>query len=344
MKRLLIPLILLIPALASAQPVSPFPPGVTPPIFGLPASAVNGSGVLSTTCLSWPLGTTVCEDAAQRLTQRNTTSAERFDVANTWASTISNELFSVDWQTQANVALVGTRTAATGTSRPAQFESQADNGANAYSAMRLQAGTLPFIQSGLINAAGGNTTTATAGTFFQHGLITSSATSGTVVVFTVTPTYNQSSGTAANTDLDVNRTETAVGSGAQYSFTARRGGTNQFSVTAGTSGKGTQIGTAQAAVPTCSSNCGTSPSVVGSDSAMRVTMGSSGVPASGWVVTFNGTWPVAPVCTVTMAKTGMVIGKLPLTVVTTQTTLTVVTNGTAPATTDVYSIICLGVQ
>jgi hypothetical protein len=105
-----------------------------------------------------------------------------------------------------------------------------------------------------------------------------------------------------------------------------------------------QLSTAQTTAPTCSSNCGTSPSVAGTDSAMRVTMGSSGSPASGFVVTFNGTWAAAPVCTVQMAKAGMVVGKQPLTVVTTTTTLTVVTNGTAPATTDVYAITCVGVQ
>jgi hypothetical protein len=73
-------------------------------------------------------------------------------------------------------------------------------------------------------------------------------------------------------------------------------------------------------------------------------MGASGVPASGWVITFNGTWASAPACTVQMAKAGMVVGKMPLTVVTTTTTITVVTNGTAPATTDVYSIHCGGLQ
>ena len=43
-----------------------------------------------------------------------------------------------------------------------------------------------------------------------------------------------------------------------------------------------------------------------------------------------------------MAKAGMVVGKLPLTVVTTTTTITVVTNGTAPAVTDKYHFHCVG--
>jgi len=97
------------------------------------------------------------------------------------------------------------------------------------------------------------------------------------------------------------------------------------------------------AAPTCSSNCGTSPSVSGSDSAMVVTMG-SGVPTSGWVVTFNGTWAAAPSCTVTSAKTGMVVGKIAIAVVTTTTAMTVTTNGTAPAAADVYAVQCFGVS
>jgi len=44
---------------------------------------------------------------------------------------------------------------------------------------------------------------------------TNTDTSGTVTGFNIAPTYNQASGTAANTDLLVNRTETAVGSGLQ---------------------------------------------------------------------------------------------------------------------------------
>jgi hypothetical protein len=92
--------------------------------------------------------------------------------------------------------------------------------------------------------------------------------------------------------------------------------------------------------PTCSSNCGTSPSVVGVDSAGTVTMGASGSPASGWVLTFNGTWSAAPSCSVTPALATMAVGKLPIAVVTTTTTMTVTTNGTAPANSDVYKYQC----
>jgi hypothetical protein len=60
---------------------------------------------------------------------------------------------------------------------------------------------------------------------------TSSATSGTNIGLSLTPTYNQTSGTAANTDLLVNRTQTAVGSGTQRLLDLQVGGVSQFSVT-----------------------------------------------------------------------------------------------------------------
>lgn len=124
----------------------------------------------------------------------------------------------------------------------------------------------------------------------------------------------------------------------------KRSGTAQFTIRSGATSTGLQIRTAQQTVPTCSTNCGTSPSVAGSDTAGIVTMGATGVPASGWVVTFNGTWASAPACSVQMAKAGMLVGKQPLTVVTSTTTMTVVTNGTAPSTTDMYQYICIGVS
>lgn len=92
--------------------------------------------------------------------------------------------------------------------------------------------------------------------------------------------------------------------------------------------------------PTCATNCGTSPTLSGVDSSFTLTMGASGVPASGFIVTFNSTWAAAPQCTGSMGKTGMAVGKLPLTIVTDTSTMTVVTNGTAPATTDVYHFRC----
>lgn len=102
---------------------------------------------------------------------------------------------------------------------------------------------------------------------------------------------------------------------------------------------GTRVLSLQAIdVPTCTTNCGTTPTVTGTGSSFTVTMGTT--PASGFLITFPTAWAAAPQCVGSMALTGMVVGKLPLTLVTTTTTLTVVTNGTAPATADKYHFIC----
>ncbi len=58
-----------------------------------------------------------------------------------------------------------------------------------------------------------------------------SQTSGTNGALTITPTYNQASGTAANTDLLVNRTETAIGSGAQLLFDFQVAGSSKGKLT-----------------------------------------------------------------------------------------------------------------
>jgi len=112
----------------------------------------------------------------------------------------------------------------------------------------------------------------------------------------------------------------------------------------GTGTGATQLAATQTTPPTCSSNCGTSPSVVGTDTAGIVTMGATGVPVGGFVVTFNGTWASAPACVATMALAGMAAGKLPLTIITTTTTITFNLNGTAPANSDKYAYICVGTQ
>lgn len=76
MKRLLLVLALVsVPATTYAQ----FPSqNISLPSFVIPASggAVNASGVLSTECLTWPLTTKLCEDAAHTLAQRNGTNAQ----------------------------------------------------------------------------------------------------------------------------------------------------------------------------------------------------------------------------------------------------------------------------
>lgn len=117
-----------------------------------------------------------------------------------------------------------------------------------------------------------------------------------------------------------------------------------FDFLVGSNGSVARLRTTQQVAPTCSSNCGTSPSIAGTDTSGIVTMGASGVPASGWVITFNGTWSAAPSCIVQPALATMVVGKMPIAVVVTTTTVTVTTNGTAPSTSDKYSYHCIGVS
>lgn len=112
----------------------------------------------------------------------------------------------------------------------------------------------------------------------------------------------------------------------------------------GTGTGATQVAATQTTPPTCTTNCGTSPSIAGTDTAGVVSMGASGVPASGWVVTFNATWAAAPSCVVQSALTTMVVGKQPIAVQTSTTTMTVTTNGTAPSTSDKYAFVCFGVS
>lgn len=127
-----------------------------------------------------------------------------------------------------------------------------------------------------------------------------------------------------------------VGTGPLAIFNAASSGQPRFMNAAGSKSLILQV----IDTPSCTSNCGTSPTVTGVGSSFTLTMGATGVPASGFVITFATAWAAAPQCTGTMAKAGMVVGKLPLTLVTTTTTLTVVTNGTAPATTDIYHFHC----
>ncbi len=60
---------------------------------------------------------------------------------------------------------------------------------------------------------------------------TNTSTSGTIHGLSILPTYNQASGTAANSDLFINRVQTAVGSGLQDLIQAQVGGVNKFLVT-----------------------------------------------------------------------------------------------------------------
>lgn len=166
--------------------------------------------------------------------QRNGTNPMRFDVTNTYASTTSYEAFSIDWQTLANTAIVGTRTAATGTGRVLGLVAQADNAANTYGAVLLQGQANPRVRIGAFSSgAGASLTSGATGNWMTLGEGISSATSGSIVRVAVIPEYNQASGNAANTDLLINRTETSVGSGVQNFIECQVAGAQKVAISNG---------------------------------------------------------------------------------------------------------------
>lgn len=83
-------------------------------------------------------------------------------------------------------------------------------------------------QTVLVNTYNPTTAIANGRVGLANG--TDTATSGQTVAVKIYPTYNQSSGTAANTDLLINRTQTAVGSGTQLLIDAQVGGVSKFNI------------------------------------------------------------------------------------------------------------------
>lgn len=75
-----------------------------------------------------------------------------------------------------------------------------------------------------------STATTAVGINFNNAGSFAQATSGTQVFASFTPTYNQASGNAANTDILLNRTQTAVGSGAQLLMDLQVSTVSKFSV------------------------------------------------------------------------------------------------------------------
>lgn len=127
----------------------------------------------------------------------------------------------------------------------------------------------------------------------------------------------------------------AIGAGGLFQV----GATLRFAVTDGAASTGTRLRTAQATAPTCTTNCGTSPSISGSDTAMVVTLG-TGAPASPVTVTFNGTWATAPACQAGNRTTAA----NNVTRVDSTTTTAVVYFAAGPAASDLVAVLCLGVS
>jgi len=171
------------------------------PSGGLSQSQADGRYVLKT-------GDTMTGGLA--LSSAATTGLQIYNTAD---QTTNYERFEALWTS--NFISLRTASGGTGLTRPVVITSGNSVGIS----IRGSAGnSLGSIQ---LNAISTNVAGSIGYNF--SGLI-NTATSGTNIGLSLTPTYNQASGTAANTDLLINRTETAVGSGAQYSIQAQRGG------------------------------------------------------------------------------------------------------------------------
>lgn len=120
----------------------------------------------------------------------------------------------------------------------------------------------------------------------EMGSGTHSNSSGVLSVLAILPTYNQT-GTAAATDLLINRTETAVGTGEQNLIDAQVGGTSKFKVRNG----GLVINAVQAV--TCADS--------GGAGAQTATI----TPTSSYIEITNAD---ADGCDITMGETGMAAG------------------------------------
>lgn len=129
-------------------------------------------------------------NAANLIAQRNGSAAQRAAWANTYTSSVSGESFDVDWQTTANVALVGTRTAATGTGRPLRLVAQATNAGTfgylqiATSGALQTNGTVPSVSNTSAGSCG--STAATIAGNDNTGMITVGLTAGTSCTVTFT--------------------------------------------------------------------------------------------------------------------------------------------------------------
>lgn len=145
-----------------------------------------------------------------------------FQLYNTVDQTTNYERLEALWN--GNTARIRTALGGTGTSRA--FTLQAAGASTATAELTIRRDAFPFFaftQSGALSSTG--TTT-----FVSVAPSTYISTAGTHVPFAILPVYNQASGTAANTDLLINRTETAVGSGTQRLIDAQVGGSSRFTV------------------------------------------------------------------------------------------------------------------
>jgi hypothetical protein len=150
--------------------------------------------------------------------QLTSTATSGLQLYNTADQTTNFERLEALWSS--NVAAIRTIKGGTGTNRSLRL---AAGGVNNNQLTIAASGASAFYTQ-LVQGA--NTGSLVV---FDNSTGTASAASGSQVFFALTPTYNQS-GTAAATDLLINRTQTAVGSGPQYLLDAQADGATRFNV------------------------------------------------------------------------------------------------------------------
>jgi len=151
-------------------------------------------------------------EGAVQLPSTNTAGIQLYNTAD---QTTNYERLETLWSS--NTAYLRVATAGTGTTRSLALGS-------AGGTFTVRASTFT---SGIFDFSASSTSTPGA-IAYRFRDYTNTATSGTNIGLSLTPTYNQASGTAANTDLLINRTETAVGSGTQNLIQGQVGGVDKF--------------------------------------------------------------------------------------------------------------------
>lgn len=86
--------------------------------FGTNALTLNGTSLLS--------------DAANTTAFRNSTTAQKLSIYNTYTDASNYERGVLDWQTNANILTIGTQNAGTGTARQVQFQTGGTGGASGF--------------------------------------------------------------------------------------------------------------------------------------------------------------------------------------------------------------------
>lgn len=291
--------------------------------------------------------TTLVRDFANILTLRNGTTAQEFGVANTWTSTSVYEWVSLSWLS--NVATIRTE----------HVGGSARNLAINYGNSASTAITVPTSAATPIDIANASpsTSNATSGQVRVSNGAAHQATSGTTIALNVAPTFSSTStattagiglrigptvnysnatpGAGGYEAIKVAVTETALQTGLNYLIRASAGAagtTDRFFVE--NSGRVTQAGhhIFTGSAPSVSS-CGTTPSIVGNDTAGKVTIGTGTVTSC--TVTFVTTFANAPICTVTNNTT---IQAHTASTSTTALTIAAATNMAS----DVISYTCVG--